>query len=154
MYLKLKENICEQMRPRKWKLVLVSNSIRPLCSYARDPITKQFHCTEDNTRLKVYPDVTLSTTRANGEKSGELERTKKRHQKNFSWPGVEAVLERYEHHLAEQRSEKEFLSERCQELNLRNKQFNCQMKRMRQHLKKLLTLKHHLEEDRHHYQKP
>ncbi|XP_076374004.1 uncharacterized protein LOC143258629 isoform X3 [Tachypleus tridentatus] len=114
---------------------------------------KQFHCTEDNTRLKVYPDVTLSTTRANGEKSGELERTKKRHQKNFSWPGVEAVLERYEHHLAEQRSEKEFLSERCQELNLRNKQFNCQMKRMRQHLKKLLTLKHHLEEDRHHYQK-
>ncbi|XP_022250388.1 genetic suppressor element 1-like isoform X2 [Limulus polyphemus] len=113
---------------------------------------KQLHYTEESKRLKKNPVVTLSTATDNVENSGRLERTEMRRKKNDSWPGVEAILEAYEHHLAEQKSEKEFLTERCQELSLRNQEFNSQVERMHQQLKELLSLKHHLQEDRQHYQ--
>ncbi|XP_022251451.1 uncharacterized protein LOC106467546 [Limulus polyphemus] len=66
---------------------------------------KQFQAidqySQHNTSLNENPLVTFSNKNlVNRESRGGLERSKVRQKESYSWPGIEAVLEAYEHHLA------------------------------------------------------
>ncbi|XP_076339729.1 uncharacterized protein LOC143240712 isoform X2 [Tachypleus tridentatus] len=108
---------------------------------------------QHNTSLNENSLVTFANKNLVNRESKVLERSKVRKNESYSWPGIEAVLEAYEHHLAEQKSEKEFLLQRCQQLGLKNQELNNQVDRFHQQVNELFQLKHLLDEDRQRYQK-
>ncbi|XP_015912037.1 uncharacterized protein [Parasteatoda tepidariorum] len=71
----------------------------------------------------------------------------------FQWPGIEAIMESYECHISEQTSEKKFLIESCQKLNVVNQESNIEIECLQKRTEELMQEKMYLDSEKRELQK-
>jgi len=70
----------------------------------------------------------------------------------FKWPGIEAIMESYEKHVNEQRSEKDFLQDKSEQLKSKLQDLNREAEYMSRRMADLIQVKNQMDEERERYQ--